>query len=420
MLDRELLYGPSLISPCDCETVSDWYPLNIRHRSEEICKGINSRYKINKKTGVIQSNRYPKPTNPTKDGVVGLYYDTNKSKFFPSILVYALTFMPEDVIPDEFKKEIQPKLANTMTSVRSQHNAVLKDKDKPISVDNIQFISKSDQTKETFANRDNAKQAKSLSYKVKVVKVVKKGDPSKLNKVFDGMMKAVKELKMQHGKIKQSIQEGIVVGNYKFAEVNDVIEGEKFKRHPIAQQYAASEYGNIALDYNEHPNKTISYGRITKGTDGNPPWRGFSYTVDDVQVHTLAHVFIHECMEQKVMAKNQVVRHDDGPGKESRKDEDGYHRNWAKDLKSGDNVDNSRDYHENRTDQLRVKMFDKNGILLGEHKSVPDLKRDWENSNKETLVESCIWRVLNGERKHHHGYTFKYADEQQTKRQRIK
>ena len=44
-------------STSNIKTFDDWYPLNIRHRSEEICKGINSRYKINKKTGVIQSNR---------------------------------------------------------------------------------------------------------------------------------------------------------------------------------------------------------------------------------------------------------------------------------------------------------------------------------------------------------------------------
>ena len=72
MLDRELVHGPSLISQCDRETVSDWYPLHLRHRSEEICKGINSRYKINKKTGVIQHNERSKPTNPNKHGRVGL------------------------------------------------------------------------------------------------------------------------------------------------------------------------------------------------------------------------------------------------------------------------------------------------------------------------------------------------------------
>ena len=350
--------------------------------------------------------------------VLDYVYDTGKTINIPSFLVYALTFMPEEEIPDEFKQEIQPKLAKTLTSVISKNNAVLKDKDKPISVKNIQFILKSDQSKENGAKADRAKTAESKSYKVKVVKVVKKGDRSKLNKVFDGMWKAAKELKTSVNSIKKSIQEGIEVGDYKFAEVNDLIEGEKFKRHPVAQQYAASEYGNIALDYNEH-NKTISYGRVTKGRDGSPPYRRFSYIVDGVEINTYAHVFIHECMEGKVMAKNKVVRHDDGPGKESRKDKDGYHRNWAKDLKSGGYGDNLRDYHENRTDQLRVKMFDKNGIELGEHKSVPDLKRDWEESNKETLVESCIRSVLNGEQKHHHGYTFKYADEAQTKRQKL-
>ena len=397
----------------------DWYPLNLRHRNEEICKGINSRYKINKKTGVIQHNERSKPNNPDKHGCVRLYHDTDKSKSFPSLLVYALTFMPEDDIPDEFKQEIQPKLAKTMTFVRSQHTAALKDKDKPISVENIEFILKSDQTKENNANRDYTKMAESLSYKIKVVEVVKKGDPSKLNKVFDGMMKAAKELKMSRKSIKKSIQEGIVVGNYKIAEVNDLKDDEKFKRHPVAQQYAASQYGNIALDYNEHPNKTKSYGRITKGTDGNRPWRGFSYTVDGVEIHTSAHVFIHECMEGQVMAKNKVVRHDDGPGKESRKDKDGYHRNWKDDLKSGDYVDNKRDYEENRTDQVRVKMFDKNGIELGEHKSRADLIRNWEESNKETLDHGSIGKVLNGEYKHHHGYTFKYADGPQTKRQKL-
>ena len=418
MLDRELLHGPSLISPCDCETVSDWYPLNIRHRSEEICKKLNSRYKINKKTGVIQHNERSKTTNPRKNGSVGLYYDTDKTIGIQTILIYALTFMPEDVIPNEFKQEIQPKLAKTKISVISQHNAVLKDKDKPISVENIKFILKSDQAKENSANIDRVKQAESKSYKVKVVKVVKKGDPSKLNKVFDGMVKAAKELKMPNTWIKKSIQEGIVVGNYKFAEVNDLIEGEKFKRHPIAQQYAASEYGNIATDYNEH-NKTISYGRVTKGNDSCPPWRTFSYTVDNVRIPTYAHVFIHECMEGKVMAKNKVVRHNDGPGLDSRIDEYGYHRNWKDDLKSGDYGDNATDYHENRTDKLRVKMFDKNGIELGEHKSRADLIRNWENSNQETLDHTNIGRVLNGEQTHHHGYTFKYADEPQTKKQRI-
>ena len=398
--------------------VSDWYPLNIRHRSEDICKGINSRYKINKKTGVIQHNDRSKPTNPTKDGKVLLCHDTGRINI-PRLLVYALTFMPENVIPDEFKQEIQPKLANTKISVITQHNAVLKDKDKPISVDNIKFILKSDQNKENNPNRDYTKMAESNSYKIKVVKVVKKGDPSKLNKVFGGMNKATKELKMRRTSIKKSIQEGIVVGNYKFAEVNDLIEGEKFKRHPIAQQYAASEYGNIATDYNEHPNGTISYGKVKKGSVGKPPWRRFSYMVDGVQILTYAHVFIHECMQGKVMAENKVVRHNEGPGLDSRIDKDGYHRNWKDDLKSGDTVDNARDYHENRTDQQRVKMFDKNGIELGEHKSVADLIRNWEESNKETLDHRSIGRVLNGEYKHHHGYTFKYADEPQPKRQKL-
>ena len=406
-------------SPSHIKTVDDWYLLNIRHRTKEICKGINSRYKINKKTGVIQHNERSKPTNPTKYGIVVLYHDTKKNIKIPSILVYALTFMPEEKIPNEFKQEIQPKLAKTMTFVRSQHNAALKDKDKPISVENIKFISKSDQSKERNSNMDRAKQAESLSYKVKVVQVVKKGDPSKLNKVFGGIYKAAKELKMSHNSIKKSIQEGISVGNYKFAEVNDLREKEEFKRHPVAQQYAASKYGNIATDYNEHPNKTISYGRLTKGTDFVPPWRGFSYTVDGVEIRTSAHVFIHECMEGKVMAENEVVRHNDGPGVDSRKDKDGYHRNWAKDLKSGDAKENATDYHENRTDQVRVKMFDKNGIELGEHKSVADLIRDWENSNKETLAHNCIGRVLHGERKHYRGYTFKYADEPQKKKQKI-
>ena len=149
--------------------------------------------------------------------------------------------MPEDVIPNEFKQEIQPKLAKTKISVISQHNAVLKNKDKPICVENIEFIVRSERNKENGTNQTKrAKIAKSLSYKVKVVEVSKKGDPSKLNKVFDGVYEAMKELKMQHKSIKKSIQEGIVVGNYKIAEVNDLKDDEKFKPHPVAKWLHAS------------------------------------------------------------------------------------------------------------------------------------------------------------------------------------
>ena len=106
-------------------------------------------------------------------------------------------------------------------------------------------------------------------------------------------------------------------------------------------------YGNIALDYKKH-NETISYGRITKGGNGNPPYRKFTYAVNGNKLQTRAHVFIYECIQGKVMSENKVVMHNEGPELELRKDEFGYHRNWEKDLSSGDPVDNSRDYHKNR------------------------------------------------------------------------